>query len=174
VRIVKALLLALAMLLLTAAGSAAAGPGKVSWAQFFLARPAGSSAAPGLPLLTSPSDAASTKTNAVPSIASCVKRWNTAAPSRTRKWIATRAHVADVTVRQTAVRPNGTTKTVVVSQCAYAVVVGAKQLLLGVAPVSKSDGWSGELLRYHTVASLTKLRKGFNATVRTGGSLRLG
>jgi hypothetical protein len=171
----KALLLGLAILLMGAAGTAAGAVDVVGWAEFLVARPVSSSHAPGLVSLSTSSSQTGTQSNAVPSIPACLARWNAAAPAATKKWIASRAHAADVTRLQTAQQAPGATSTFVISQCAYGIAVGKEQILLVAAPVAgTSDPWRGSVMRYRSVRTVTQFRKRFNAVVRPNGSLKFG
>jgi hypothetical protein len=98
------------------------------------------------------------------------------APAATRQWLASRhARAADVTLMRTGVQVIGTSKKLSFSQCAFGVAVGRRLLLVAVAPLTRTAGtWHGELLRYRTQETLTRLVARFNALVVARGSLRLG
>jgi hypothetical protein len=64
-------------------------------------------------------------------------------------------------------------------ECAFAIAVGPRQIVLALAPFgpssrwAASSRWSGGLLRYRAKATVSRLAKRFNASVNRAGTLRL-
>jgi hypothetical protein len=67
----------------------------------------------------------------------------------------------------------GGSKRFFVSQCAFGVAAGPREIVVAVAPLTPgSDPWRGELLRYSEAKTLDRLVSRFNAAVGVDGSIR--
>lgn len=154
------------------AGCAAATP--PTWPQLFVGLDGRSpGAVPGLIRPIGPDTARSG--TSIPTTRQCVTQWNEHAPEATKRWlVAHSAARADITVMTSGEQVIGTSKRYSLHQCAFGIRVGAAQLVAAVAPLRNSGAaWKGELLTYRATASLRRLTRGFNASVKSDGGLRL-
>lgn len=106
----------------------------------------------------------------------CVATWNSKAPHKTVRWVADRATGDAIVTFYEA--PEGTigdnSPPRAYKQCAFGIVLGPRQLVVVVAPYPGSrEAWKGANLRYQHAETIRTLVKRFNASLDSGGSIRL-
>lgn len=158
-----------------AVACASATTGAPTWSELFSGAVGGPAPVPGLeqPIIET---SQARRAVPVPARRACISVWNATVPAPTRRWIASRnARAADVTFMKSGFGVIGGSKRFTVSQCAFGVAVGSKEIVVAVAPLTPgSDPWRGELLHYRSAKTVSGLVIRFTAVVRTDGSIGTG
>ena len=176
-RLLGRLLTPVVLLTVIAANATAATP---TWTEIVLQRTTGVASVPGLtrPLLAPSPLPQGQKAAAVPTRAGCLRTWNRSLPQATRTWM--RSHAKGAPALPTIWRSGGQrigpkTPMATIAQCAYAIALGTRDLVLITAPASwnQNGEWSGERERLPNATDGERISQGFPARVTTEGSLAI-